>query len=178
MSNNDIHSVSIDKSLRKSPIYIIRQQDYVVDGDVGTDIGDVGELDCLPLVRLVGVDERFWSLRGVLERLLPRRLSIENGLSLLLSSLPLTDKSILPLCISSSFLSKGLRTILLGLSVDLRATLATSSLRRSRRLKPQRLIPCWWFKSKFILSPLFGLWCSPEECDILPWSLWSMVSLE
>ena len=75
---------------------------YVVDGEVGTEIGDVGLIDSLPFDS-VGVEALYslW-IPGVLVLLLPSKLSIEKGLSLFLSSLPFTDRSMLLLCTSSS----------------------------------------------------------------------------
>lgn len=62
---------------------------------MGTEIGDVGLLDSLPFDK-VGVEalHSLW-IPGVLVLLLPKRLSMENGFSLFLSSLPFTDRSIL-----------------------------------------------------------------------------------
>lgn len=114
---------------------------YVVEGDVhADDIGDVGD------VGVIGLRSD-----TALVRLFPSKLSMENGFSLFLSSLPFTERSMLPLWTSSSLVACLIR-FLPPLLAGWRPVVptATNSRRRSSKLKPQWWIPGWWFKCSIV----------------------------
>lgn len=72
---------------------------------------------------------------------------MENGFSLFLSSLPFTERSMLPLWTSSSLAACLIRFLAPPLPAGWRpAPTPTSSRRRSSRLRPQWWIPGWWFR--------------------------------
>jgi len=99
---------------------------YVVEGEVqAEEMGDVGEVGVTGL--------RSDAALGV--RLFPSKLSMENGFNLFLSSLPFTERSMLPLWTSSS-LAACLMRFLAPLPLGWRPA-PTSSRRRSSKLKPQ-----------------------------------------
>ena len=162
-------------------------QDYVSVGDVGSEFAEeAGEAaDDLKSLTAIGCWCSPWCWRcccwlltcsGVPQRLLfPSRLSMEKGFSRRLSSRPLTDRSMLLLCTSSSrleFRAAGAGVVLACWPSDLVVPLRpTSSRRRSSRLKPQWWMPCWWFSWR--LPPLFG----PDSCPAIA-ARWLLLSDE